>query len=90
LANVLGKLLRAKSRFDFLILFKDDAPVGTARLVNFIDNSRRKREGSAKPAGKSEGPGKDTAFDREIQKTNTISYSSAMGGEEECSHNTSV
>jgi len=75
-----------------LFLFKDDTPIGTARRVNFIDNSKRKREGGVKPSEKQGGPGKNTAFEfeQESQKTNTISYSRAMGGEAQCSHNTSV
>ena len=75
-----------------LHIFRGDVPVGTARPVNFIDNASRRRAGAAKDerqpkpplrGGGAESPGS--------AKSNTISYSDAMGGgESPCSHSISV
>jgi len=74
-----------------LYLYRGDAPVGTAKLINFADNAKRRRLGAPKPVRKTEAPqcggGDETD---ESKKTNTISYSDAMGGDAACSHNISV
>jgi hypothetical protein len=82
----------AKDGINELYLYRGDQPVGTARLVNFIDNSKRKRAGGGKSAVKAVLLGDDTyrSGSDEKQKENTISYSDAMGGEAPCSRNTSV
>lgn len=78
-----------------LLLFRDALPVGTARLVNFSDNSKRKRlNSSGKAIVSSKGSNKDTDDALPALKTNTISYSSAMdedntGGDRSCSLNIS-
>jgi transposase InsO family protein len=64
-----------------LYLYRGDAPLGTARLVNFTDNSRRKRAGSVKPPEKHRAAEPSSEHTDEVKKTNTISYSSAIGGE---------
>jgi hypothetical protein len=64
-----------------IFLYRDDAPVGSARLVNFTDNSKRRRAGSAKAPEKAQAPKRKDADQNEKRKSNTISYSSAMGGE---------
>lgn len=81
-----------KSEINELYLYRDDVSVGTARLVNFTDNAKRKRSGAAKTTEKSLAPkneNNDQNKTPEKRKTNTISYSTAMGGERPCSRNTS-
>ena len=75
-----------------LYLYRDGVPVGTAKLVHYADNAQRKRSGSAKPEKKRTVPPdeSDANDNTTIQKINTISYSSAIGGDAPCSHSTSV
>jgi hypothetical protein len=66
-----------------LYLYREGAPVGTARLVNYADNAKRKRTGSPKAAEKQGAHGGGPPADaRDIAagriKANTISYSDAM------------
>jgi transposase InsO family protein len=73
-----------KSGVQELLLFRENQPVGVARLVNFADNSKRKRFGSAatipsSSAARNVGNTTDELHVR--QKENTISYSDAMGGD---------
>jgi transposase InsO family protein len=72
-----------------LYLYKGDAPLGTARLVNFNDNAVRRRTGAVKAGLQQKVPQSESDSTESI-KTNTISYSDAMGGEELCSRNISV
>lgn len=74
-----------------LFLFREDVPVGIAKLINYNDNSKRKRTGGIKTDGnRQQGvlcsvrgkkiqplPAEDTVNDEMIvrQKANTISYS---------------
>lgn len=72
-----------KSGIRELLLYRGDQPVGTARLVNYADNSKRKRAGGAAKATCKNAANEDS-ISRELsapQKANTISYSDAMGGE---------
>lgn len=79
-----------KSGINELYLYRGDIPVGTAKLVNFTDNAKRKRSGAAKTAEKSQAAkSENNDHDKIPEKTNTISYSTAMGGETPCSRNTS-
>ena len=74
----------AKTGIHELFLYRGDQPVGTARLVNFADNSKRRRHGVTKPARNAvppQGVGTVQGIPAETQKQNTISYSDAMGGE---------
>jgi transposase InsO family protein len=75
-----------------LYLYRNDTPVGTARLVNYTENSKRKRkrESGDKRNEKPLVPERGDDVADKNQKTNTISYSDAMGGEKQCLHNTSV
>ena len=81
----------SKAGINELLLYRGDQPLGVARLINFTDNSKRKRSGGAKAGGtaitaKFENTDQN---DTDIkQKENTISYSDAMGGEAPCSRNT--
>jgi transposase InsO family protein len=73
----------AKDGIDELFLYRGDKPVGVARLVNYVDNSRRKRSGPPKASGKpsaivDSGDGHNEPVG--AHKTNTISYSDALGG----------
>ena len=77
------------ARINELYLYRNDSPIGVAKLVNFTDNDNRKRIGSAKQVKKSSTT-ENNADSNETQKTNTISYSDAIGGEAACSRNTSV
>jgi len=82
-----------KAGINELYLYQDDQPVGVARLVNYVDNAKRKRVGGAKAGGQdkvSQDEDVDMNKITETQKANTISYSDAMGGEASCSHNFSV
>ena len=69
---------------DELFLFRGDQPLGVARLINFVDNSKRKRTGGKSDCDKklARQPG---VSDRdpvvEQTKTNTISYSDVIGGD---------
>jgi transposase InsO family protein len=74
-----------------LFLYRGDQPVGVARLVNYADNSKRKRIGGGKNGGgKSAEEGGCAAPEHAArQKENTISYSDAMGGGQPCSRSTS-
>jgi transposase InsO family protein len=72
-----------KSQINELFLYRDDTPVGTARLVCFTDNAVRKRAGPDKGGSVQEG-GKPEPEGRKAEKpdapaekvkTNTISYS---------------
>jgi hypothetical protein len=57
-----------------LYLYRDDESVGTARVVNYIDNANRKRLGSVKRM-KLDAPKDGARFDNnEPTKINTISY----------------
>jgi transposase InsO family protein len=78
-----------KAGISELYLYRGDTPVGTAKLVNFIDNSKRKRAGTRKNPESSNIDGAHEP-DVEKQKENTISYSDVMGGDVPCSRNTSV
>ena len=83
----------ALSGINELFLYRGDQPVGTARLINYTDNAKRKRAGAAKPGVKAPVSTVEDACREntiEKQKENTISYSDAMGGETPCSRNTSV
>ena len=83
----------AISGINELFLYRGDRPVGTARLVNFADNAKRKRAGGAKTGEKAPAPAVDDAVREAIidkQKENTISYSDVIGGEAPCSRNTSA
>jgi hypothetical protein len=73
-----------------LYIYCGDTPAGTARLINFADNSRRKRSGSVKTAGKGKKTQSNACEPDMPQKANTISYADAIGGECACSHNTTV
>jgi len=73
-----------------LYLYRDDVPIGVARLVNFEDNAKRRRTGGVKPGEKTSASRDEDTQPAENKKTNTISYSDAMGGESPCSHSTSV
>jgi transposase InsO family protein len=73
-----------------LYLYQEDAPVGTARLINFTENGKRKRTGGTSGTNSSKkqaAANHEYAEPNENQKTNTISYSDAIGGEASCSHN---
>jgi hypothetical protein len=65
---------------DELYLYREDEPVGVARLVNYADNAKRKRVGGdgtekKRPVpAREDAPGGKTA-DAPVQKSNTISYS---------------
>ncbi|MDR0324345.1 MAG: DDE-type integrase/transposase/recombinase [Treponema sp.] len=66
-----------------LFLFRGDAPVGTAKLINYNDNSKRKRSGGVKTGKRHATPtdggaSKDEPYAK--QKANTISYSTALEG----------
>jgi transposase InsO family protein len=67
-----------------LYLYRGDQPLGTARLVNFNDNAKRKRAGSNNGGAVKPGPicseGAAQGEPVEKKKENTISYSDAMGG----------
>jgi transposase InsO family protein len=74
-----------KSGIHELYLYRNDAPVGTARLVQYHDNAKRKRKG-ARP-GPAEAPAKTQAAPDDthrnplpIRKENTISYLGTMAG----------
>ena len=73
-----------------LYLYHGDDPVGVARLVSFEDNAKRRRAGGARPSGKLSAPQSEDTERPENRKTNTISYSDAMGGGSPCSRNTSA
>ena len=73
----------ANAGINELYLYRGDQPLGVARLVNFTDNAKRKRTG-VKPEENRKMPGHESRTHDEIyekQKSNTISYSTAMGGE---------
>jgi len=79
----------AKAGIRELYLYREDKPVGVARLVNFTDNAKRKRAGAKNSGSKSESvasKGEPAA----TVKTNTISYSNAIGGDGACLRNISV
>jgi len=83
----------AKAGIDELYLYRGDQPLGAARLINFVDNSKRKRAGGIKAGEKAPAPPLEDACRNdagEKHKENTISYSDAMGGETTCSRNTSA
>jgi hypothetical protein len=66
-----------------LLLYRGDKPVGVARLVNYTDNSKRKRIGGTKRDGGDRTAHKDTTQASSVkQKENTISYSDVIGGVE--------
>jgi transposase InsO family protein len=76
-----------------LFLYRGDDPVGTARLVCYADNSKRKRTGLPDKPVKTDGlkiGNPATDIQTESKKINAISYSDAMGGEMPCSRNTSA
>ena len=79
----------AESGIKELHLYRGDQPLGIARLVNFADNAKRRREGGKTRQARKEpgnaGAGRDGAAGN--PKANTISYSDAMGGEAPCSRN---
>jgi hypothetical protein len=74
-----------KAGINELFLYRDDIPVGTARLVNYNENADRKRTGHDAAVRKTEtAAGEDlhcgeTAARR---KENTISYSDVIRGKE--------
>jgi len=73
-----------KSGVQELLLFREDRPVGVARLVNFTDNSKRKRISPAATSPSTPTPHNGGSVVNELhvrQKENTISYSDAMGGD---------
>jgi hypothetical protein len=79
----------AKTGIHELYLYREGTPVGTAKLVNYNDNAKRKREGGpagpAKPDKKPEACQRDSHVDGEvsrIQKSNTISYQGIVAGGE--------
>ena len=83
----------AKAGIDELLLYRGDHPLGVARLINFTDNSKRKRSGSTKAGEKALTPKFENTDHNDTtvkQKENTISYSDVIGGEAPCSHNTSA
>ena len=70
----------AQSGISELYLYRDDTPVGVARLVNFTDNSKRKRTGSLSLKNMKQETQTMTENEEELicttkQKENTISYS---------------
>jgi hypothetical protein len=75
-----------KAGINELFLYREDTPVGTAKLINYTDNAKRKRLGSNARTDRRPlvAPHKESngAEDCSLltQKTNTISYS-VMGGE---------
>jgi len=83
--HLAGEKLTAKydpdieSGISELFLYRGDMPVGTARPVNYIDNSDRKRAGQAK-RNKMETPKAGmVGGDADTPKANTISYAGLMG-----------
>jgi transposase InsO family protein len=68
----------AAAGIDELYLYREDKPVGVARLVNYIDNSRRNRIGASKTGSRQHEP-KSGAPDVPGQKINTISYADVLG-----------
>ena len=73
-----------KSGVQELLLYREGQPLGVARLVNFTDNSKRKRFGSSKGNKNSIPADTGDTKDEDVYtrpKENTISYSDAMGGE---------
>ena len=83
----------AISGINELFLFRCGSPVGTARLINYTDNAKRKRTGGVRTGEKSLAPKAGDAGREDIiekLKENTISYSDAMGGDAPCLRNTSV
>ena len=80
----------ASTGINELYLYRDDVPLGVARLVNFADNATRRRAGGVKPTEKTSASRDEGAQPSENKKANTISYSDAMGGDAPCSHSTSV
>jgi hypothetical protein len=64
-----------------LFLYRNDAPAGTARLVNYTENARRRRARPGNSARQPDCPkNKDGGLDRSVErrKANTISYSDAL------------
>ena len=59
-----------------LFLFKDGDPVGAAKLVDHVANSKRKRRGGKEPSGGKAHNGRDDAAEGAAirKKTNTIPY----------------
>jgi transposase InsO family protein len=72
-----------------LFLYREDKPVGTARLVNYIDNDKRKRAGSVKIKSKTGTAVNSSdgviASAGALFKVNTISYADVLGGDDVCS-----
>jgi hypothetical protein len=68
----------AAAGIDELYLYREDEPVGVARLVNYYDNSQRKRAGRRKTGGQQEAHANETA-DGVNPKVNTISYADVLG-----------
>jgi len=79
----------AQAGIQELYLYRNDQPVGIARRVNLVDNSKRRRFVDGQTSKRSE-----QLFAEEPlvihEKANTISYTAVLGGEPSCSHNTSV
>jgi hypothetical protein len=64
-----------------VLLFSGDEPLGTAKLVRFTDNAKRKRKGTPIPAAAPDETAKTASPFSPTKKEHTITYAGLKEGQ---------